>query len=408
MRASSMRGPTIRLASTIGRRVGQCCIQLRQQHDASADSSHASTCRSAVPEPSGGIADPRMRRDREQFVQARPRNLPCGLPSASSLPTSSLLSTTPNQASNSYFPFSQCYLERAALNRWPCPTAQSPLPLDPLLSINIYPRMHIIQPSLNISAPNSSCFNRLFFLDSVTAARCRLNPISRYCALPPAYDHRARSSALAPHHFTNSSPLNVARPSRSTPYPSASRSRDQTYFRVVLPVSNYDTSPSRVPPPSYQLKRRLQLWPLVTSPRDASAPPRRSDTASLLASRMAAMRSNKLQGGDLEITFGRHVCRRDRDDQRIRTNPTRVRRHHGEIPRRGDRDFRAQQAPGEHDRRSGPSAPWSTCTARPIRPPPRSTSSSMASRGWSTSRRAATTSISSTCAATASRRGRRR
>ena len=40
------------------------------------------------------------------------------------------------------------------------------------------------------------------------------------------------------------------------------------------------------------------------------------------------------------------------------------------------------------------------------RPP--STSSSTASRGWSTSRRAATTSTCSTCAATAGRRGRRR
>ena len=39
---------------------------------------------------------------------------------------------------------------------------------------------------------------------------------------------------------------------------------------------------------------------------------------------------------------------------------------------------------------------------------PRSTSSSMACRGWSTSRRAATTSTCSTCAATANRRGRRR
>ena len=39
---------------------------------------------------------------------------------------------------------------------------------------------------------------------------------------------------------------------------------------------------------------------------------------------------------------------------------------------------------------------------------PRSTSSSMASPGWSTSRRAATTSICSTCAATANRRGRRK
>ena len=49
-----------------------------------------------------------------------------------------------------------------------------------------------------------------------------------------------------------------------------------------------------------------------------------------------------------------------------------------------------------------------SCTARPIRRTPASTCRSAGSRGWSPSPRAATTSIASTCAAMAARRGPRR
>ena len=72
------------------------------------------------------------------------------------------------------------------------------------------------------------------------------------------------------------------------------------------------------------------------------------------------------------------------------------------------RDLRPQQAPRRHD--GVPPGAHGAVRARRhlsglhrVRP-----ASSAACRGWITWRRAATTSISSTCAATASRRGRRR
>jgi hypothetical protein len=95
----------------------------------------------------------------------------------------------------------------------------------------------------------------------------------------------------------------------------------------------------------------------ITFARAAWLRRRTSDAGFLLASARTTARSDTDQGGDLEDNVGRRDAAVIAMTATLRADATRQRRHYGEIPRRGDRDFRAQQAPGEHDARSAPNAP---------------------------------------------------